>query len=122
MAEQIVTLKGDVNLGKSSPQMQPIGVKFIFASISGPTSYTTGGEDTIGASDFGLTEMLGLISLGGEGQYTVEWDKANGKISWYIAAVEEGNTDNLSGITCNIIAVGYKRTSSQPFFITLIVC
>lgn len=106
MAEQVATLNGSINLAKSSPQIMPLGVKMVIANITGPSSYTTGGEDTLAASDFGLNELLGLVTLAGDGQYEVQYDKTNGKISWYVNAVEVANTTDLDEVDVDVLVFG----------------
>jgi len=105
MADQTVTTKGKHDLGSSSPQSKPLGSKMVFASVVGPTSYATGGM-AITAAEFGLTSLLGVVCLSGTGLYSVQYDVTNGKLGWFVAAVEVSNSADIDAITCQVIAFG----------------
>jgi hypothetical protein len=105
MAAQIVTKSGEINLARPRTKQQPNGSEVVFAGISGPSSYTTGGE-AITASEFGLTSLLGVVTLSGVGQYEVQFDADSMKLSWYINAVEVGSTADIDAIVCQVMAFG----------------
>jgi hypothetical protein len=105
MAAQIVTTLGEINLARPRTKEQPNGSQVVFAAISGPSSYTTGGE-AITAAAFGLTTLLGVVTLSGIGQYEVQFDADNMKLSWYVNAVEVGGSVDIDAIVCQVIAFG----------------
>lgn len=99
-----VATQGDVNLAKPSPQQSPLGVKAVFGTVTFDSSYAAGGE-TIAASDFGLTSLLGIIQVAtNDDAYHCHYDGTAG--TFVANAVAAEGSGDLSALTVNVIAFG----------------
>jgi len=86
----------------------------IDAKVTFDSSYPTGGE-SLAASDFqGLVQIDGLIVHSANlATYRVIWDETNSKLKVFVenssgdgSEDEEGNTDNISTLTCLVQVQG----------------
>jgi hypothetical protein len=101
-----VTLYGNVDLAKNSPQASALGSKIAFALVDFDASYATGGE-AITASDFGLDELYGVLCIAQDAEeYWFSYDKANGKIAAFDVDSEVAASTDLSGVNPIFVAFG----------------
>lgn len=104
-------------LAATSPANTPR--KIVVARITGDSSYALAGEALV-AADLGLTTIESMVSMGGCGPTgggdtgrLAGWDRTAGKMLFYQAGTADSalndsdSADDLSGVTVDILAVGY---------------
>ena len=101
-----VSVGGDCDLAKPSPQPRELGFHMKFADITFDSSYATGGE-AITAAALGYTELVGLAPVAStHEEYAYMYDSANGKIAVYAAGAEATGSADLSGVTTKFVCFG----------------
>ena len=77
--------------------------------ITGPASYTTGGE-TLAPSAFGLSRIVLLLpdhATNGTDLRVVQYDYVNGRVKWFdFAGAEIAATTDLSAYSARVEAIG----------------
>lgn len=97
------------HVGEVSPDVFG-GLRVAFVDITGPASYTTGGE-ALAPADIGFSQDIFFL-VGEGGGYILQYDRTNDKILYYWGPTSAGalpqvdSATNLSGVTIRAFCVG----------------
>ena len=108
----MTTVVAPINAFDASGQLA--GVSFVYANLTGDTSYPGGVGYAVSTATFNFsTKVVAVFATAPvAGNFTVRYDEFGKAVRWYLtsttnALTEVSSGNSLSGQTVNVCAVGY---------------